>query len=44
MPTKFPAITLCNQNPFNEQYSFKYLQDKFKYESDYGFYNVVGIV
>jgi hypothetical protein len=38
MPTNFPAITFCNQNPFNEQYSFKYLKDKFNFILDYGFY------
>jgi hypothetical protein len=39
MPTKFPAITICNQNPFNEQFAFKYIKDKFNYNADYGIYN-----
>jgi hypothetical protein len=40
MPTKFPAITICNENPFNERYEFKYLIKFSKtYLLDYGFYN-----
>jgi hypothetical protein len=39
MLTKFPAITICNENQFNEQYAFKYLQDKFNFYYDFGFYN-----
>ena len=31
MPPKFRAITICNQNPFNEQYGFMYLNDKFNF-------------
>jgi hypothetical protein len=38
MPTKFPAITICNENPFNEKYSFKYFKDKFNFITDYSFY------
>jgi hypothetical protein len=40
MPTKFPSITICNQNPFNEQYAFKYLKDKFNFLQDFGYYSV----
>jgi hypothetical protein len=39
MNTKFPAITFCNQNPFNEQYAFLYFQVKFNFYHDYGMYN-----
>jgi hypothetical protein len=39
MPTKFPAITICNENQFNEQYAFKFLKDKFNFYNDYGIYN-----
>jgi hypothetical protein len=39
IPTKFPAITICNQNPINEQYAFSYLKDKFNFYDDFGFYN-----
>jgi hypothetical protein len=39
MPTKFPAITICNQNPFNEQFAFKYIKDVFNYNQDFGIYN-----
>jgi len=41
IPTKFPFVTICNQNPFNEQYAFKYLQDKYLFTRDYGYYNPV---
>jgi hypothetical protein len=40
MPIKFPAITICNENQFNERYAFNYL---FKFSKihfmNYGFYN-----
>jgi len=39
LPTKFPKVTICNQNPFNEQYAFKYLSSKYN-TIDYGFYNL----
>jgi hypothetical protein len=39
LPTKFPKVTICNQNPFNEQYAFKYLSSKYN-TIDYGFFNV----
>ena len=39
IPTAFPAITICNQNPFNEQHAFKYLQEKLSLYNDYGYYN-----
>jgi hypothetical protein len=41
IPTKFPAITICNQNPFNERYALKYLQDKYLFTRDYGYYNPI---
>ena len=39
IPTKFPAITICNQNPFNEKYAFIYLKDILNVYYDYGYYN-----
>jgi hypothetical protein len=40
MLIKFPAITICNENQFNERYAFNYL---FKFSKihfmNYGFYN-----
>jgi hypothetical protein len=39
LPNKFPAITICNSNPFYEQYAFSYLEDKFNFYHDYGSYN-----
>ena len=40
MPTKFPAITICNENPFNEEKAFFYLQEKLNLANDYGAYNL----
>ena len=39
IPTKFPAITICNVNPFNEEKAFVYLQDRLNLTFDYGDYN-----
>ena len=40
MPVKFPAITMCNENPFNEQKTFAYLQEKLNLTYDYGDYSL----
>ncbi len=39
IPTKFPSVTICNQNAFDEKYAFNYLNDKYNFKYDYGYYN-----
>jgi hypothetical protein len=39
IPDSLPAIIICNQNAFNEQYTFSYIKDKFNFNKDNCYYN-----
>jgi hypothetical protein len=39
IPATLPAITICSQNSFNEQYTFTYIKEKFNFDKDNGYHD-----